>query len=114
MKELTVLLKALADENRLRILKLLGRRKMCVCELAFVLGVTQPSISRHLNILKRAGLIQSEQSGFWTDYFVCKEDKGEAKKLCQKFCKLLDDDAVIKKDLAKAKNAKRLALCCKK
>ena len=56
-------LKAVADRNRLRILKLLESKHMCVCELAFVLGIKQPSVSRHLKKLKEAGLIDNEQDG---------------------------------------------------
>ena len=61
--------KVFSDKNRLRIISLLSNRKMCVCELAFVLGVTQPSISRHLKKMKKAGIVQDEKDGFWTNYF---------------------------------------------
>jgi len=49
----TRLLKALANETRLKILKLLSKREMCVCELTVTLDLTQPTASHHLNILKR-------------------------------------------------------------
>ena len=51
VKKIENLLKILADEKRLRILSLLRKKPRCVCELAAVLGVTQPSVSRHLNKL---------------------------------------------------------------
>jgi ArsR family transcriptional regulator, arsenate/arsenite/antimonite-responsive transcriptional repressor len=54
MKDIEGLFKALADKNRIRILKLLESRKCCVCELADLLGITQPSISRHLKKLKKS------------------------------------------------------------
>ena len=57
MEILDKTLKAFADSNRLRILKLLEKKKMCVCELAFVLGITQPSVSKHLKKLTSTGLI---------------------------------------------------------
>ena len=72
MLDTTETFKTFADKNRLRILNLLQQRKMCVCELAFVLQVTQPSISRHLKRMKESGLIGDEQDGFWTNYFLMK------------------------------------------
>ena len=63
MKELEKLLKALADKNRLRILKLLEVRKMCVCELASVLGITQPREYATVSISKQK--LFPNQSGKW-------------------------------------------------
>ena len=83
-------LKAYADKNRLRILKLLEKKKMCVCELAFVLDIAQPSVSRHLKKLRSAGLIDSEPDGFWTNYYIAPENNyagemtGFIKKLLRK------------------------------
>ena len=66
-------LKAVADKNRMRILKMLEKKKMCVCELAAVLEIRQPSVSKHLSLLKNAGLIQDERNGQWIDYSLCTE-----------------------------------------
>jgi len=62
--------KALADETRLRILKLLLEvgEEVCVCELVAALGLPQYRVSRHLNILKRAGLLEGRRSGTWVYY----------------------------------------------
>jgi ArsR family transcriptional regulator len=68
MKELMRVLKAMADENRVRILKMLQHRKLCVCELSEALGITQPSVSRHLKILQDAGLVEGKRNGQWVDY----------------------------------------------
>jgi ArsR family transcriptional regulator, arsenate/arsenite/antimonite-responsive transcriptional repressor len=107
-----LIFKCFADKNRVRILKLLQKRKMCVCELAFILGVTQPSISRHLKKMKKAGLIESEQEGFWTNYSLSEKDKC-AVAFMRSIKVWLNDDAVIKADLQKAKKANRQKLCCK-
>jgi ArsR family transcriptional regulator len=58
VKTLEKTLKASADKNRIRILKLLENKKMCVCELSHVLGIAQPSVSRHLKKLKSANLLR--------------------------------------------------------
>ena len=68
MKSLTQTLKAVADPNRIRILKMLQQREMCVCELTEVLAVTQPSVSRHLRILEEADFVQRRRDGLWIYY----------------------------------------------
>jgi DNA-binding MarR family transcriptional regulator len=60
--------KALSDEKRLGILKLLEFREMCVCELTAALGVTQPNLSHHIKKLESAGLVNSERRGKWVYY----------------------------------------------
>ena len=62
--------KALADETRLRILKLLEVREMCVCEVMVALGLTQPTASHHLGILESAGLVQDRKEGKWVFYSI--------------------------------------------
>ena len=63
IKTKTKLLKALANETRLKILKLLSKREMCVCELTVALDLTQPTASHHLNILENMGLIEDKKKG---------------------------------------------------
>jgi ArsR family transcriptional regulator len=75
------LFKALADPTRVKILALLGVRKMCVCEIMVALGLTQPTASHHLNILERVGLIKHERAGKWVFYSIANP---ELTKLVQK------------------------------
>jgi ArsR family transcriptional regulator len=56
-------LKALADENRLRILMLLRERELCVFELMGVLALSQPLVSSHLGVLRTAGLVEARREG---------------------------------------------------
>ncbi|MGA1840237.1 MAG: ArsR/SmtB family transcription factor [bacterium] len=106
-------LKALADKNRLRILKLLEKKKMCVCELAYILGIAQPSVSKHLKKLISAGLIEREQDGFWTNYYL-KKDNQYSKALLRNLKLWLNEDETIKEDLKKAKKANRAELFSKR
>jgi ArsR family transcriptional regulator len=62
------LLRALADETRLRILNLLFRRELCVCQIMEVLGIGQSKASRHLAHLKNAGLVNDRREGLWMYY----------------------------------------------
>ena len=66
--ELVKVLKALGDENRVRILNLLRKRNMCVCELETVLNITQSNVSRHLLKLKEADIIDFEKQGQFVFY----------------------------------------------
>ena len=68
MEDVVALFKALADETRLRILKLLENGELCVCDLTAALDMTQPNISFHLGVLKSAGLIKDRRDGRWSHY----------------------------------------------
>jgi ArsR family transcriptional regulator len=68
MKDLTGIFKALSDETRLRIVKLLDRGELCVCDIFTALDMSQPKVSFHLNVLKEAGLIRDRKQGRWIHY----------------------------------------------
>ena len=70
MKEFTKLMKALSDPNRVRIIKLLEQRSMCVCELQAALDIAQPTVSKHLKVLEEAGLVDFRKEGLWVNYFL--------------------------------------------
>ncbi|MGD2150188.1 MAG: metalloregulator ArsR/SmtB family transcription factor [Desulfobacterales bacterium] len=67
---LVKLLKALADEKRLRILRILANNNLCVGALAKHLGISKPAVSQHLQKLRKAGLVKGEKRGYWTHYMV--------------------------------------------
>jgi len=82
LMESTGQLKALADPTRLRILNLLGDGELCVCHLVEILDEAQPKISRHLAILRRAGLVSARVEGPWRHYALpAKQDPLTAKLL---------------------------------
>lgn len=60
---LSDLFKALGDETRIRVLRLLANRPLCVCDLAFLLGMSLPAVSHHLRILKSLRLLASTREG---------------------------------------------------
>ncbi|MBW1925950.1 MAG: winged helix-turn-helix transcriptional regulator, partial [Deltaproteobacteria bacterium] len=74
MKKTSRYLKAIADPTRLKILKLLQHRTSCVCELTSVLGLAQPTVSRHLRVLEDAGFVESERRGLRMDYVLTEDD----------------------------------------
>lgn len=76
MSEAVKLFKALADETRLRILHLLCRQELCVCQIVDALGIAQPKTSRHLAHLRNAGLVIDRRQGLWM-YYSLTEPRGE-------------------------------------
>lgn len=70
MRGLLKLFKALSDETRLRILKVLLERDCCVCEVMQALDITQSRASRNLRILEDAGFIKSRRDGLWIVYSI--------------------------------------------
>ena len=71
--DLIEVFKALGDENRIRILHLLTKQDLCVCEIETILGITQSNASRHLIKLKNAGIITYEKKSQWVVYMVSEE-----------------------------------------
>ncbi|HUF46830.1 MAG TPA: metalloregulator ArsR/SmtB family transcription factor [Vicinamibacterales bacterium] len=68
VQSLEQLLRALADDTRLRILALLASGEICVCHIHGALGIPQPTASRHLASLRRAGLAATRRDGLWVHY----------------------------------------------
>jgi ArsR family transcriptional regulator, arsenate/arsenite/antimonite-responsive transcriptional repressor len=108
MKQAVKVFKALGDPTRLRIVKLLENGELCVCQLIAVLNMGQSRISRHLSILKEAGLIQDDRKGKWVHYRLCCRDAAQNISACLAG---LAGDQAVKQDRRAAKNAKPLAPC---
>ena len=68
MRDFLALTRALADENRVRVLMFLGGGELCVCQVIEVLGLAPSTVSEHLSILHQAGLIVSRKEGRWIYY----------------------------------------------
>ena len=73
--------KALADRTRLRILSQILKSEMCVCEIESCLELTQSNASRHLTVLRKAGVLESYKNAQWTYYKMSKEFINENKEL---------------------------------
>ncbi|MFZ5997200.1 MAG: ArsR/SmtB family transcription factor [Nitrospirota bacterium] len=74
MQDVLNTFKALSDDTRLRILKLLEHGELCVCDIVASLDMIQPKISFHLKILKEAGLIRDRKQGKWIHYSIDDSD----------------------------------------
>jgi ArsR family transcriptional regulator len=116
MKEIAIIFKALSDDTRLRVIKLLQERELCVCELMQVLDMSQPRISRHMSVLKNAGLVEDRREGKWVHYFLCNgTDNEDIKRILQSFSQMANDNQLVQEDKKKLKKALRLSekkICC--
>jgi DNA-binding transcriptional ArsR family regulator len=68
MREVLAVMNALADENRVRLLMSLSDHELCVCQLVDFIGLADSTVSKHMSILRDAGLVQSRKRGRWVYY----------------------------------------------
>ena len=61
-------MKAISDSNRVKIIKMLQHKELCVCEMREALQVSQPAVSKHMKILEESGLVSSKKDGLWVNY----------------------------------------------
>jgi len=109
MQDLIKAMKALSDETRLRILRVLLERECCVCEVMQALDISQSRASRNLGILQDAGFLQARRDGTWIVYSV---DWQTANRYATSLAKLLADspisNKVIAQDKERLKHTKRV------
>ena len=109
MKRFILQSKAISDGTRVRILKLLEEGELCVCQVMEVLEMGQSTVSKHLGILRMAGLVQARKEGTWSFYRLADEHSREynsdflvlLKKSLSKDSKILSDKARLKELTAK-------------
>lgn len=114
MKDFIKVMKALSDPNRVKVVKFLQFKKMCVCEIKEALQIAQPSVSKHLKILEEAGLVKSCKDGLWVDY--CLADGSEspyAASLLGNLKHWLKDDKEIETIMKKLPELRREDICCR-
>jgi ArsR family transcriptional regulator len=68
LKNFIKVMKALSDPNRVKIIKILQQKSMCVCEIQGAIGLAQSTVSKHLKILEEAGLVDYRKEGLWVNY----------------------------------------------
>ena len=72
-RDIVCIFKALSDENRIRILKMLRSGEKCACKLLEELNISQPTLSHHMKILCDAGIVSGRKEGKWMHYSICCE-----------------------------------------
>lgn len=117
LDNLLTLYKALSDETRLKILKLLEQGELCVCDIVSAFDTVQPKISFHLSILKEAGLIKDRKSGKWSYYSLRDDDLFKRLILLSTIEGIDEDDIAVEKErllkFFEEKNYKKGEKLCK-
>jgi ArsR family transcriptional regulator len=101
--------RAFADPTRLRILSLLLRGELCVCDIVDTLDVPQPTASRHLAYLRKAELVEARREGLWMYYKLAPSRTAMHKKLIECLACCFQDFPPLAKD---AKQLGRCTNCC--
>lgn len=102
--------RSMADETRWRIIRLVMERALCVCELADILEMPQSSVSSHVQIIRKADLLESETCGKWTYFRICRSQLALLKALLKQFP--ADATHAQDADRASVRLARRESSCC--
>ena len=109
MRDFARLFKALSDETRIRILKVLLERDSCVCEVMQALDISQSRASRNLGMLEDAGFIRSRRDGLWIVYSIDEQRmKSHAAPLIELLRTSLVDDETLSQDRERLGHAVRV------
>lgn len=106
MKNLIKIFHALSDETRLKIIKLLSKGELCVCEIVSALNMIQPKVSFHLGVLKEAGLLKMKRKGKWIIYELDDSELFNRFLIISVVEKISDKD--VKEELERLKNFKKV------
>ncbi|MCX5858164.1 MAG: metalloregulator ArsR/SmtB family transcription factor [Deltaproteobacteria bacterium] len=114
MNDFIRVMKALSDPNRLKLLKILQERVLCVCEIQAALGIAQPTVSKHLKVLEDAGLVGRRKDGLWVNYNLADGSSNPyAATLLGNLKHWLKDDAEIRSLVEKIPGIHRDEICGK-
>lgn len=106
--------KALSDSNRLRILKMLQTRPLCVCEITDILQLATSTVSQHLKILKESNFIIEEKDGKWVNYQINPTPNDpRISTILASLDYWISDQTTIIEDKKKVIKADRNAICSK-
>ena len=107
LEAVTRILKAAGEPSRLRILKVLEGGELCACHLVELLGFAQPTVSRHLSILRMAGLVLERKEGRWT-YYRLPRGTGFNRRILRAIRDWKDDDPSVLSDRDKSRRLREI------
>jgi ArsR family transcriptional regulator len=114
VKAFLKVMRALSDPNRVKIIKMLQHKVMCVCEMQAALQIAQPSVSKHLKILEDAGLVFFHKDGMWVNYQLADGSASPyAANLLGNMRHWLEDDSELAEIVEKLSSIRREDLCRK-
>jgi DNA-binding transcriptional ArsR family regulator len=108
MNELVGIAKALSDENRVRILRLLDDGELCVCQIIEMLRLAPSTISEHMAVLHRAGLVEARKEGRWIYYRLADADTSSMVRVALRWVRdSLENDRQVRSDAKRLRAVKR-------
>jgi DNA-binding transcriptional ArsR family regulator len=117
MREFLSIAKALSDESRVRALLSIKNGELCLCQIIDVLGLSPATVSRHMNVLHQAGLVQRRKDGKWHYYSLVSEaENSSARRALDWTLQELRNDPAIREDscrirVVRRQNLEELSLC---
>jgi DNA-binding transcriptional ArsR family regulator len=116
LRDYEAVLKAAADPNRARILKMLEGGELCVCQIVAALNLSQSTVSKHLSLLHAAGLVEERKTGRWVHFRLGEEAINEyARPLLALIAGWLNKDATVNADAERVTRIRKTPveeLCC--
>ena len=106
VRPMTRLFRALGDETRLRIVALLTHGELCVCHLEDALGLSQPNASRHLTVLKSAGIVEHRRVGTWVYYKLTTQTDADCRRVLSTVLSTFNKREVLRQDVERLLKAK--------
>lgn len=105
-------MKALSDPNRVRIIKILEKKELCVCELRDLIGLAQSTVSKHLKVLEYAGLVNYRKEGSWFIYRLTEGKESDYARVMLKNLKgWFDNEPQLLEMIARSPQVDRERLC---
>ena len=95
-REVVRIFKALSDENRIRVLRILRSGEKCACKVVEELNISQPTLSHHMKILCDAGLVTGRKEGKWMHYAICRNGISRVQSLMKELLEYLPADCACK------------------
>jgi hypothetical protein len=118
VRELLAVSKALSDESRLRALCAIKDEELCLCQIIQILGLSPATVSKHMDVLERAGLVRRRRQGKWRYYSLADSSAPAASRSALGWLfGQLPDDPRLAADARKAKAVRRqdleeISACC--
>jgi ArsR family transcriptional regulator len=108
---LALFFRVLGDETRVRIVALLAHGELCVCHVQEALGLSQPNASRHLTVLKHAGVVRSRRVGTWIHYALAPQLDEHRKRQLRALIAIFSGQQILRRDVNRLLKAKGPNAC---
>jgi len=109
MREVLNAAKAISDENRVRALMMLTGGELCVCQIIEMLGLAPSTVSKHMSILRQAGLVETRKEGRWIYYRLADRESSTVREILKWLKKYLKNDIKIVKDVRQLRRIRKMS-----